>query len=210
MKHLDNLCITPPGNNKKRLDDKGVVARNESKKLNTHSSMAVVQDKKGLAINEDLIFSAGTLRLQDSADRKEKSQQSGSCPPIHKSQKLLKEDHDEDADKSGSSLDKEEEEEEGKSPKGVSQSKSRMSKTATLFNTSPSMATTNRYDKKMEDTTPAKRWPKIKDPPPKRESSAQRFYRDFVDQTQRGYKSGILDPDVKPVDLQGLMLDMKD
>ena len=210
MKHLDNLCITPPGNNKKRLDDKGVVARNESKKLNTHSSMAVVQDKKGLAINEDLIFSAGTLRLQDSADRKEKSQQSGSCPPIHKSQKLLKEDHDEDADKSASSLDKEEVEEEGKSPKGVSQSKSRMSKTATLFNTSPSMATTNRYDKKMEDTTPAKRWPKIKDPPPKRESSAQRFYRDFVDQTQRGYKSGILDPDVKPVDLQGLMLDMKD
>lgn len=169
--------------------------------------MAVVQDKKGLAINEDLIFSAGTLRLQDSADRKEKSQQSGSCPPIHKSQKLLKEEHEEDADESTSSLDKEEEE---KSPKGISQSKSRMSKTATLFNKSPSMATTNRYDKKMEDTTPARRWPKIKDPPPKRESSAQRFYRDFIDQTQRGYKSGVLDPEVKPVDLQGLMLDMKD
>lgn len=207
MKHLENLCVTPPGKNKKRLDDKGVVANTESKKLNTHSSMAVVQDKKGLAINEDLIFSAGTLRLHDSADRKEKSQQSGSCPPIHKSQKLLKEEHEEDADESTSSLDKGEEE---KSPKGISQSKSRMSKTATLFNKSSSMATTNRYDKKMEDTTPARRWPKIKDPPPKRESSAQRFYRDFIDQTQRGYKSGVLDPEVKPVDLQGLMLDMKD
>ena len=107
-------------------------------------------------------------------------------------------------------MEKEEVEEE-KSPKGVkSQSKSRMSKTATVFNTSPSMATTNRYDKKMEDTTPAKRWPKIKDPPPKRESSAQRFYRDFVDQTQKGYKSGILDPEVKPVDLYELMQEMKD